>query len=59
MMNDDEPGVIEAAVAGFAARSRQTDRQTDNLTFEHIEDNISYCTCRRRSCQQPDFEVLT
>jgi hypothetical protein len=52
MMNDDEPGVIEAAVAGFAARSRQTDRQTDNLTFEHIEDNISYCTCRRRSCQQ-------
>jgi hypothetical protein len=27
MNDDDEPGVIEAAVAGFAARSRQTDRQ--------------------------------
>lgn len=31
MNDDDEPGVIEAAVAGFAARSK-TDMYTDNLT---------------------------
>lgn len=46
MMNDDEPGVIEVAVAGFAASSRQT----DNLTLSILK--ITYCTYRRRSCQQ-------